>query len=134
MMRVCLDLNRRNDESDAEFFESMARFAPQFGILGSTLNLVLFADKQVIDGTMIAASAPKVLAPILFGIALAKLICDPAAVWLRRRSEDRLLVSAALVESFLTEAVGDSKLVLPHGPERQREILLAADRFIAAAA
>lgn len=134
VMRLYLDVNRRIDESDAEFFESMARFAAQFGILGSTLNLVLLTDKQVIDSTTSAASAPKILAPILFGIALAKLIYDPIAGRLRRRSDDRLLASAALVESFLTEAVDDSRLELPHGPERRREILLAADRFIADAA
>jgi len=134
VMHMYLEVNRRNDESHAEFLESMARFAPQFGILGSTLNLVLLTDRQAIDGATIAASFPKILAPILFGMALARLIYGPAAIRLRRRADDRLLGSAALVESFLTDAVGDANLVLPHGPERQREILLAADRFIADAA
>jgi chemotaxis protein MotA len=73
------------DEEHAQVFDAAARYAPTLGLLGALLALLRAIQLQAWSTDMARAGGAALVA-IVYGVALASLICQPLAARLRARA------------------------------------------------
>ena len=91
--------------------ESMARFAPAFGMIGTVIGLILMLGR-LDDPARIGPGMAVALLTTLYGLAFANLFCLPMARRLTYRSSQELLVKTIALKGILSIQAGDHPRVL----------------------
>lgn len=92
-------------------FETMASFAPAFGLIGTLIGLVamlvhLDDPKKVGPGMAVA------LLTTLYGALIANLFCLPVANKLKLRSAQEVLLKEVIIEGILSIQAGDNPRIV----------------------
>lgn len=104
--------------------ESMARFAPSFGMIGTLLGLVLMLG-QMSNPSQIGPGMAVALLTTLYGLVLANVFCLPLARRLAHRSSDELLAKTIALRGVFAIQAGDNPRVVA---QKLRAYLPAAGR------
>jgi len=91
--------------------ESMARFAPALGMMGTLVGLVVMLGKMD-DPSRIGPGMAVALLTTLYGLGLANLFCLPLARRLAHRSSQELLAKTVALKGVLGVQAGDNPRVL----------------------
>ncbi len=91
--------------------ESMARYAPAFGMMGTLVGLVIMLSRMD-DPSRIGPGMAVALLTTLYGLALANLFCLPVARRLAYRSSQELLGKTIALKGVLGIQAGDSPRVV----------------------
>lgn len=91
--------------------ESIARFAPAFGMMGTLIGLVVMLGKMD-DPSRIGPGMAVALLTTLYGLGLANLFCLPLARRLSHRSSQELLAKTIALRGVLGIQSGDNPRVL----------------------
>lgn len=92
-------------------FETMANFAPAFGMLGTLIGLIqmlVTLDKPEKIGPGMAVA----LVTTFYGSVIANMICLPIAGKLKARSAREALVKEAVIEGVLSIQAGDNPRIV----------------------
>lgn len=103
-----IDLRHAEGKS---MLESMARFAPAFGMMGTLIGLVVMLGKMD-DPSRIGPGMAVALLTTLYGLGLANLFCLPVARRLAYRSSQELLAKTIALRGVLGIQAGDNPRVL----------------------
>lgn len=118
-------IDLRHQEGKA-VLESIARFAPAFGMMGTLVGLVAMLGRMD-DPSKIGPGMAVALLTTLYGLGLANLVCLPLARRLAYRSSQELLAKTIAIKGVLGIQSGDNPRVLagrlraylPDGGEEQ---------------
>lgn len=91
--------------------ESMARYAPAFGMMGTLVGLVVMLGKMD-DPARIGPGMAVALLTTLYGLGMANLFCLPLARRLAHRSSQELLAKTIALRGVLGVQAGDNPRVL----------------------
>jgi chemotaxis protein MotA len=91
--------------------ESMARFSPAFGMMGTVIGLVIMLGRMD-DPSHIGPGMAVALLTTLYGLAFANLFCLPLARRLTYRSSQELLAKTVALKGVLGIQAGDNPRVL----------------------
>jgi len=91
--------------------DSMARFAPTFGMMGTLIGLVVMLGKMDDPGRIGPGMAVALLST-LYGLAMANLFCLPVARRLAHNSSRELLAKTIALKGVLGIQAGDNPRVL----------------------
>lgn len=91
--------------------ESMARYAPAFGMMGTLIGLVVMLGKMD-DPSRIGPGMAVALLTTLYGLGMANLFCLPLARRLAHRSSQELLAKTVALRGVLGIQAGDNPRVL----------------------
>lgn len=91
--------------------ESMARYAPAFGMMGTLVGLVVMLGKME-DPSRIGPGMAVALLTTLYGLAMANLFCLPVARRLAYRSSQELMAKTVALKGVLGVQAGDGPRVL----------------------
>lgn len=142
MVRTILenDLNALEErhKQGAALFESMAQFAPAFGLVGTLIGLVKML-RGMEDPSRIGPGLAVALLTTLYGALLANLLFLPMAGKLRIRSGEELLRKEVMLEGLLAIQAGDGPAILTErlsaflspGERQQQDQGAAGGRLIA---
>jgi chemotaxis protein MotA len=115
MVRTILenDLNALEErhKQGAALFDSMAQFAPAFGLVGTLIGLVRML-RGMDDPSRIGPGLAVALLTTLYGALLANLLFLPMAGKLRIRSAEELLRKEVMLEGVLAIQAGDGPAIL----------------------
>ncbi len=103
-------IDLRHNEGKA-VLESMARFSPAFGMMGTLIGLVSMLGKMD-DPSRIGPGMAVALLTTLYGLGLANLICLPLSRRLAYRSSQELLAKTIALKGVLGIHSGDNPRVL----------------------
>ena len=87
-------------------FETMGRFAPVFGMIGTLIGLVVMLG-HMSDPKSIGPGMAVALLTTLYGLVIANLLCLPLARKLAGRSSDELMVKTMMLRGVLAIQAGD---------------------------
>lgn len=87
-------------------FESIGRFAPVFGMIGTVIGLVVMLG-HMDDPTKIGPGMAVALLTTLYGLVLANVLCAPIARKLAHRSSEELLGKMIALRGVLAIQAGD---------------------------
>jgi len=88
------------EETEADIFRTMARFAPAFGMIGTLIGLiVLLSNMNAGSLDRIGGNMAVALVTTFYGLLLANLVFKPISVKLERRTEERTLLMRMLTDS-----------------------------------
>jgi chemotaxis protein MotA len=91
--------------------ETMGRFAPVFGMIGTLIGLVLMLG-QMSDPARIGPGMAVALLTTLYGLVIANVFCLPLARKLAGRSSDELMVKTMALRGVLAIHAGDHPRVV----------------------
>ncbi len=92
-------------------FQTMATYAPAFGLIGTLIGLVSLLG-ALNSPESVGPAMSVALMTTLYGALLANLICLPIAGKLRTRSEEEALIKTISIEGALALARGDNPIVV----------------------
>lgn len=98
-------------KAGAQMFESMALFAPAFGLVGTLIGLIQMLGKLEDPGTIGPAMAVALLTTF-YGSVLANLIFLPVAGKLKVRSAEEILRKEVMIEGILAIQAGEGPSVI----------------------
>ena len=91
--------------------DSMGRFAPVFGMIGTLVGLVIMLGGMS-DPTMIGPGMAVALLTTLYGLVFANVVCNPLANKLAQRSSDELLNKTIALKGVLAIQAGDNPRIV----------------------
>lgn len=111
--------------------DSMGRFAPVFGMIGTLIGLVIMLGGMS-DPTMIGPGMAVALLTTLYGLVFANAVCNPLANKLAQRSSDELLIKMITLKGVLAIQAGDNPRIvaqklrayLPQGDQEDRPVIV----------
>ncbi len=91
-------------------FETMGKYAPAFGMIGTLIGLVIMLQDMQPDkiGTGMAVA----LLTTMYGAILANLVCLPVADKLSRRSQEEILLKQIVIRGVMSIQSGDNPRVV----------------------
>ncbi len=95
----------------ASIFETMAMFAPAFGMIGTLIGLIGMLA-QMNDPSSIGGNMAVALITTLYGSFIANMICLPIAGKLKARSASEVLVKELCVEGIMSIQSGDNPRIV----------------------
>lgn len=109
--------------------ESMGRFAPVFGMIGTLIGLVVMLG-QMNDPSRIGPGMAVALLTTLYGLVIANVFCLPLARKLAHQSSDELLLKTIALRGVLALQAGDHPRIVEQKmraylPEGQNDWTLA---------
>jgi chemotaxis protein MotA len=104
--------------------DSMGRFAPVFGMIGTLIGLVIMLGGMS-DPTMIGPGMAVALLTTLYGLVFANAVCHPLANKLAQRSSDELLTKTIALKGVLAIQAGDNPRIVA---QKLRAYLPQSDR------
>jgi chemotaxis protein MotA len=115
-------------EAGKGLFDSMGRYAPAFGMIGTLIGLVAMLSNMD-DPSKIGAGMAAALLTTLYGALLANIVFLPLADKLSQRSGEEVLIKTLIIQGVMAIQSGDnprnveSKLVtfLPPAQRRAKE-------------
>lgn len=101
-LRWRLSAEARREQGRIQIVNTMAIFAPAFGMLGTLFGLVFMLSGLGSEGlNEIGTSMAFAMITTVYGIVAANLVFKPLAIKLERRSQQRLLHLRALAEGMM---------------------------------
>jgi len=88
------------------FLETMGRFAPVFGMIGTLIGLVVMLG-QMNDPAKIGPGMAVAMLTTLYGLVIANVFCFPLARKLAHRSSEELLCKTIILKGVLAIQAGD---------------------------
>jgi len=87
---------------EAEIFQTMAKFSPAFGMIGTLIGLILLLGNLSTTGLdSLGAGMAVALITTFYGVIFANLIFRPFAVKLQRRTREQTIMMRMVKESIL---------------------------------
>ncbi len=100
---------RAKERTEAGIFHSLAAFSPAFGMLGTLVGLInMLQVIEVKEIHSITSNMAVALTTTLYGLMLANLFFNPIAIKLERRTEQRIMIMAMVMEGITLIAEGRS--------------------------
>jgi chemotaxis protein MotA len=108
-------------------FETMGRFAPVFGMIGTLIGLVVMLG-HMSDPARIGPGMAVALLTTLYGLVIANVFCLPLARKLAGRSSDELMIKTMMLRGVLAIQAGDHPRIVEQKlraflPGMQRTVL-----------
>lgn len=111
VMRIELEGTDLRHVEGKGLLESMARFAPAFGMMGTLIGLVVMLGRMD-DPSRIGPGMAVALLTTLYGLVMANLFCLPLARRLAQRSSQELLIKTIALRGVLAIQAGDNPRVV----------------------
>ncbi len=111
IMERDLDALQVRHKQGAGLFETMAQYAPAFGLVGTLIGLVKMLN-GIQDPAQIGPGMAVALLTTLYGALLANLIFQPIAGKLKVRSAEEILRKEAMLEGILAIQAGDGPSII----------------------
>jgi len=92
-------------------FDTMGKYAPAFGMIGTLIGLVIMLQNMD-DPSKIGPGMAVALLTTLYGALVANLVCLPLADKLARRSGDELLLKEIVIRGVMSIQSGDNPRVV----------------------
>ena len=105
-------------------FESLAAYAPAFGLVGTLVGLVRMLS-NLSDPATVGPAMALALLTTLYGALLAYLVFTPIAGKLRTKNEDEVMVREMMIEGVLSIQAGENPRIVE---EKLRSFLPPAPR------
>ena len=90
-----------------KLFDSLGRFAPAFGMIGTLIGLVAMLSNMD-DPSKIGAGMAAALLTTLYGAIMANVIFLPMADKLGRRSTEEILIKTMIIQGVMSIQAGDN--------------------------
>ncbi len=103
-------LSERHNEG-RQLFETMGRYAPAFGMIGTLIGLVIML-KNMEDTSSIGAGMAVALITTLYGAIAANLVFLPIADKLRMRSNEEMLMKQIIIRGVMSIQSGDNPRIV----------------------
>jgi chemotaxis protein MotA len=103
-------IQRRHDLGIA-FFETMAAYAPGYGLLGTLIGLIMMLQK-LDDPKTIGPSMGIALVTTFYGVLLSNLLFLPLAGRLAILSDEELMINEMITVGLKSLATGDSHIIV----------------------
>lgn len=92
---------RAKEKAESNIFYSLASYAPAFGMLGTLVGLInMLQIIELKDITAITGNMAIALITTFYGLLLANLVFNPIAIKLERRTEQRIMIMAMVMEGI----------------------------------
>ncbi len=105
-------------------FETMGRFSPVFGMIGTLIGLVVMLG-HMSDPAKIGPGMAVALLTTLYGLVIANVFCLPLARKLGGRSSDELMIKTMILRGVLAIHAGDHPRIVE---QKLKAFLPAAQR------
>jgi chemotaxis protein MotA len=92
-------------------FETVGRFAPAFGMIGTLIGLVILL-KNMEDPSTIGPAMAIALLTTLYGALVANVVALPLADKLARRSREEMLLKMIIVKGVMSIQSGDNPRIV----------------------
>ena len=93
---------REKERAEAHIFNTMASYAPAFGMFGTLVGMVnMLFNVNGPDATNMGHNMAVALMTTLYGVILANLIFKPVAIKLERRTEKRTMIMRMIIEGAI---------------------------------
>ncbi|HUG90303.1 MAG TPA: motility protein A [Planctomycetaceae bacterium] len=130
VLRSEIDAVARRHKTGKSLFETLGRYAPAFGMIGTLIGLIIMLGNMD-DPEAIGPGMAVALITTLYGAIVANLFCLPVADKLGFYSKRELEVREVIVQGLLAIQEGDNPRVLQQRlstvlPMSQRESLVRA--------
>lgn len=103
-------LSERHNEG-RQLFETMGKYAPAFGMIGTLIGLVIML-KNMEDTSSIGAGMAVALITTLYGAIAANLVFLPIADKLRMRSNEEMLMKQIIIRGVMSIQSGDNPRIV----------------------
>lgn len=103
-------LSARHNEG-RQLFETMGKYAPAFGMIGTLIGLVIML-KNMEDTSSIGAGMAVALITTLYGAVAANLVFLPIADKLRMRSNEEMLMKQIIIRGVMAIQSGDNPRIV----------------------
>jgi chemotaxis protein MotA len=94
------------------FFESLGKYTPAFGMIGTLIGLVIMLLNMGGDASSIGPAMATALLTTLYGALMANLIALPIADKLSTRSNEELLVKGIVIRGVLSIQAGENPRIV----------------------
>ncbi|MHC4711944.1 MAG: motility protein A [Planctomycetota bacterium] len=94
-----------------QLFETMGKYAPAFGMIGTLIGLVIML-KNMEDTSQIGAGMAVALITTLYGAISANLVFLPIADKLRMRSSEEMLMKQIIIKGVMSIQSGDNPRIV----------------------
>lgn len=106
-----LDSLAERHSQGRQLFETMGRYAPAFGMIGTLIGLVIML-KNMEDTSQIGAGMAVALITTLYGAISANLVFLPIADKLRMRSNEEMLMKLIIMKGVMSIQSGDNPRIV----------------------
>jgi len=104
-------VNDQKASSEISMFDTMAAFAPAYGMIGTIMGLIQVLANMTSPEAMAAAIAVAFITT-LYGVIIANVLCIPAASKLRSRLEYSAIIKEMIIEGICGIRNGDNPKIL----------------------
>jgi chemotaxis protein MotA len=112
MMENAIESNHERASIQANILESMAGFAPAYGMIGTLVGLIIMLEKMGSDVTKIGPGLAVALITTLYGAVLAQIIFKPASEKVRQKLDIKRFREYLLAEGFLLLHEGKDSITI----------------------
>jgi len=106
---ILATLNRHSQGQD--FFETMARYSPGFGLLGTLIGLIMMLSK-LDDPETIGPMMGMALVTTFYGVLFSNLVFSPLAGRLEIMSEEEAMIKEMILVGIIAIAGDDAPLIV----------------------
>lgn len=106
-----LDSVAERHASGKNIFDTMGKYAPSFGMIGTLIGLIIMLQNMA-DPSKIGDGMAVALLTTLYGALMANLICLPLADKLGKRSSEELLLKEIVIRGVMSIQSGDNPRVV----------------------
>ena len=96
----------------SNILQTMANFAPGFGMIGTLVGLIIMLDNLNGDTTLLGIGLAVALITTLYGVLFANLLLKPASLKVKHQQEILLHRRKILTEGFVYLAEGENALAI----------------------
>ncbi|HOV69355.1 MAG TPA: MotA/TolQ/ExbB proton channel family protein, partial [Clostridia bacterium] len=111
MLETELSFIEERHRQGQAIFESMAQYAPAFGMIGTLIGLINML-KNLDDQATLGPNMAVALITTFYGVILANLILLPLAGKLRQKSQQELLYKEIMLEGILSIQAGENPRII----------------------
>ncbi len=111
IMTTEIDYISERHKSAAGIFETIALYAPAYGMIGTLIGLIQMLSTME-DPSTIGPSMAVAIITTLYGALIANLICIPIAGKLKARSSHEILMKQICIEGIMAIQSGDNPRIV----------------------